>query len=251
MKETISEFPKPFSAGGLESGPPFFSVSYLSSTFKIIFFSGSLLCLFALYLALGCSNVALGNNTKRVALRWTCDKEADEAMKRHDYEAGTSLHKRFLEKQPGNGLALYHLGYGYGQLGDHQTEVFYYGKAIALGLETEQIFFNLGMAYGELDETEKSIDAFKKALEINPSRAEYHFALAIAYLEVMDKKRAGEELLKVIDIDQGNLEARLLLSGLYFEEGKLQKAAEQIREILNIDPTNEEARRLLNSVERN
>ena len=222
-----------------------------TGTVKTIFFCGSLLWLSALSLPLGCSNVAPGNNTKGAAPRWTCDKEADEAMKRHDYAAGTFLHKRFLEKQPRNGLALYHLGYAYGQLGDHQMEVFYYGKAISLGLETEQVFFNLGMAYGELDETEKSINAFRKAVEINPGSAEYRFALAMSYLEVMDKKRAGEQLLKVIEIDQGHLEARLLLSRLYFEAGKRQKAAEQIREILNMDPTNEEARRLLHSVESN
>lgn len=222
-----------------------------TTAFKTILLCGSLLWLFAVTLTLGCSNFGSGNNKKEVVPKWTCDKAADEAMKRRDYEAGISLHKRFLEKQSGNALALYHLGYGYGQLGDHQTEVFYYEKAIAVGLETEQIFYNLGMAYGELDESEKSINAFKKALEINPGNAEYHFELAMVYLVMGDKKPAEEELLKVIDIDQGHVEARLLLSRLYLGRSEIKKAAEQIQEVLKMDPTNEEARRLLNRVERN
>jgi tetratricopeptide (TPR) repeat protein len=220
-----------------------------TKAFKTIFFCGPLLWLSVLSLTLGYPNFASGNNNKEIVTKWTCDKAADEAMKRQDYEAGVLLHKRFLEKQPGNALAFYHLGYGYGQLGDHQTEVFYYGKAVAFGLETGQIFFNLGMAYGELDETEKSIDAFKKALEIDPRSGEYHFALAMAYLEMRDKNPAEEELLKVIDIDQGHVEARLLLSTLYLERGETKKTTEQIREVLKMDPTNEEALRLLNRVE--
>jgi len=219
--------------------------------FKTIFLCLSLLWFFAMTLTLGCSNFGSGNKKKEVVPKWTCDKAADEAMKRHDYEAGIALHKRFLEKQPGNALALYHLGYGYGQLGDHQTEVSYYEKAMALGLETDQISFNLGMAYGELDETEKSINAFKKALEINPGSAEYHFELALAYLENTEKIEAKQELLKVIEIDHGHVEARLILSRLYVEQGELQKATELIQEILKMDPTNEKARSLLHRVERN
>lgn len=234
-----------------ERGSPQNMTQKPKTAFKTIFLCGPLLWLSALTLTLGSPNFAPGNKNKELVTKWTCDKAADEAMKRRDYGAGIALHERFLEKQPGNGLALYHLGYGYGQLGDHQMEVFYYEKAITLGLETEQIFFNLGMAYGELDETEKSIKAFKKALQINPGSAEYHFELAMAHLEMGDKKLAEEELLKVIDIDQGHVEARLLLSRLYLERSEIKKAAEQIREVLKMDPTNEEARRLLNRVERN
>ncbi len=72
-------------------------------------------------------------------------------MKWHDYEAGILLHQHFLEKEPTNGLALYHLGYAYGQTGDHVKEVLYYEKAVSLGFSEYHIFFNMGMAYGELN----------------------------------------------------------------------------------------------------
>jgi tetratricopeptide (TPR) repeat protein len=211
---------------------------------KIIFSLVFLLSFFASSVNTGCSKLPTGNR-EAVGKKWICDRDADDAMNRYDYEAGISLHERLLEKQPENALAIYHLGYAYGRTRDHQNEAFCYEKAITLGLRDEQIYFNLGMAYGELNHMEKSIAAFKKALEINPNSADYHFELAMAYLAVMDKKPAEEEFLKVIRIDQGNVEARLLLSSLYVEWGELQKAAQQIREILKIDPANEEAQKIL------
>ena len=101
---------------------------------------------------------------------WTCDKDADAAITRNDIAAGISLHKKFLERFPENALALYHLGYAYGQTGDHLKEVFYYERAIALGFKKDQIYFNLGMAYGELNKKKQSVNAFKQAIKINPEK---------------------------------------------------------------------------------
>jgi hypothetical protein len=49
---------------------------------------------------------------------WMCNNQADEAMKEHYYDSTILLYKRFLEKMPTNGLALYHLGYAYVQTGN-------------------------------------------------------------------------------------------------------------------------------------
>jgi len=72
----------------------------------------------------GCSKGILEKRTVHEKI-WMCDNQADEAMKEHDYESTILLHKRFLEKMPTNGLALYHLGSTYGQTGNHMKEVFY------------------------------------------------------------------------------------------------------------------------------
>jgi hypothetical protein len=55
---------------------------------------------------------------------WMCDNQADEGMKENDYDSTILLHNRFLKKMHTNGLALYHLGYAYGQTGKHMKEVF-------------------------------------------------------------------------------------------------------------------------------
>ena len=197
----------------------------------------------------GCSKVLSGKSAEPVK-GWTCNKEADEAMKRNDYEAGISLHERFLEKEPENALALYHLGYAYGQIGEHLREVSYYEKAIALGFREEGMFFNMGMTYCEIGKAEKATSAFKEALRINPGSADNHFGLGMAYHITVTNGLAEEELLKAIEIDPRHADARLLLSLLYADWGELQKAADQLRRVLEIDPTNDRARKFLERIEK-
>jgi len=217
--------------------------------FKHIFLYSVLLCILTLFVGLGCSKGLLRKSVDP-GKEWACDKDADEAITQNDLAAGISLHERFLERFPENALALYHLGYAYGQTGYHIKEVSYYEKAIALGFKKNQIFFNLGMAYGELDQEEKSIYAFKQAVKINPDSADNHFGLALAYHRNVKDKPAEREFLKAIEIDPKHVEARLSLGLLYSDWGELQKAAEQLRKILEIDPTNTRARKFLESVER-
>ena len=206
-------------------------------------------CLAGLLSGAGCSKGTL-EKSPDLLKTWTCDEQADKAMEQHDYEAGILLHQRFLEREPANGLALYHLGYAYGQRGNHDKEVFYYEKAIARGFEEEGIFFNFGMAYGELNQIEDSIRAFKRALDINPDSADNHFGLAVAYQISVADQLAEEEFLRAIKIDPSHLDARLYLSMLYADMGELQKAGEQLEEILEIAPAHRRAREFLERIER-
>ena len=216
---------------------------------RIFKFTVVALCVAGLLLSVGCSKGFFGKGAD-IDKRWICDEEADKAMRRQDYNAGILLHQRFLEKEPENGFALYHLGYAYGQTGDHLKEVSYYEKALGVGFRGKLIYFNLGMAYGELNQGEKSIRAFRKALDLDPDSADSHFGLAMAYQRNCDEKLAEEEFLQAIKIDPGHLDARLYLSMLYADMGNLQKACDQLRKILEIDPTDRIAREFLERIEK-
>ncbi|MFH1624304.1 MAG: tetratricopeptide repeat protein [Pseudomonadota bacterium] len=222
---------------------------YHKGIVKFIYCCTLVFAMFAVCAGLGCSKgfVTVTSGPKS---RWTCDNKADEAMRREDYQVAVELHQRFLEKESGNGLALYHLGYAYGQTGDHVKEILHYKRAIALGFGEESIYFNLGMAYGELNQTEESIQAFKKALDINPKSSDGHFGLALAYQTNSDTKLAEEEFLKAIEIDPDYIDARLYLGMLYADTGDLQKAGDQLRKILEIDPSHEIAREFLEKIEK-
>jgi tetratricopeptide (TPR) repeat protein len=223
---------------------------YAKNILNFICLWGFILFLFTVCSAAGCSQKSV-EKTSDHGRTWVCNDEADRAMYMQDYQAGILRHERVLEKDPMNALALYHLGYAYGQIGDYRKEVFYYEKAIALGFNSDHIYFNLGMAYGELSEIEKSISAFKKSLEINPESSDTHFGLAMAYYQKgFADKMAEEEFLKAIDIEPTHIDARLFLSILYADKGEIQKACHQLREILKVDPTNARARGLLENIER-
>ena len=216
---------------------------------KIFKFTVLAFCLAGLLTSIGCSKGFLGKGTD-IDKRWICDEEADNAMRRQDYDAGIFLHQRFLEKEPDNGFALYHLGYAYGQTGDHLMEISYYEKAIEVGFQEKLIYFNLGMAYGELNQGEESIRAFREALDLDPGSADSHFGIAMAYQRNCNEELAEEEFLQAIKIDPGHLDARLYLSMLYADMGDLQKASDQLRKILKIDPTNKIAREFLERIEK-
>jgi len=222
---------------------------HIRRSFEFVYVSSLVVCLAGLLSGAGCSKGALEKRPDLLKT-WTCDQQADKAMERHDYEAGILLHQRILEKEPANGLALYHLGYAYGQRGNRDKEVFYYEEAIARGFEQEGIFFNLGMAYGELNQIEDSIHAFKKALDINSDSADNHFGLAMAYQRRVADKLAEEEFLRAIKMDPAHVDARLYLSMLYADMGELQKAEGQLRKILEIDPAHRRAREFLERIER-
>jgi len=222
---------------------------HIQRILQFVYLLGLAFCLAGLLSGIRCSKGILVKRPIHEKT-WTCDKEADDAMKQQDYEPAILLHQRFLEKEPGNALGLYHLGYAYAQTGRHLKEVTYYEKAIALGFEQDGIFFNLGMAYGELNQIENSIRAFKKALDINPGSADNHFGLAIAYQRSVADKLAENEFLEALKIDPAHVDARLYLSMLYTDMGELQKACEQLRKILKIDPSHRGAREFLERIEK-
>jgi len=213
-----------------------------------IYALGILGCLIAMCLGAGCAKRDVVKESVP-AKTWTCDKEADEAMKRHDYQEAVRLHQKILEAEPDNTLALYHLGYAYGQTGDHDREVFFYERAAVLGYTEGNIFFNLGMAYGELNRIDEAIESFKKALTLDPDSADSHFGLGLAYQRSVADRPAEQEFLKAIELDPSHVEARLYLSMLYADRGEMQKAASQLREILKIDPSNMGARDFLERIE--
>jgi tetratricopeptide (TPR) repeat protein len=213
-----------------------------------IYALGILGFLIALCLGAGCAKRDMVKESVPAA-RWACDREADEAMKRHDYQEAIRLHRRLLETEPHNALALYHLGYAYGQTGDHDREVFFYERAAGLGFEEGHIYFNLGMAYGESNRIDEAIESFQKALKLDPDSADNHFGLALAYQRSFVDYRAEGEFLKAIELDPAHIEARLYLSMLYADRGEMEKAASQLRDILKIDPSNSGAREFLKRIE--
>ena len=132
---------------------------------------------------------------------FTCDKKADDALKNKSYEKSIILHEFFIKENPDNGLAMYHLGYSYGQLGDHENEIKYYEEAIKKGYYSPGIFFNLGMAYGEMERFDDAMKMFGKAIELNPEDVDAIYNLGTLYLENGQEEKAKEQLEKLMKID--------------------------------------------------
>lgn len=216
---------------------------------KLFLFMGLIPCLAVFSGTTGCSTKRVLTEGITTPREWQCDKEADEALKGRDYITSIKLHERFIEDSPFNGLAFYHLGYAYGQMGNHEKEVSLYEKAISLGFTENNIFFNLGMAYGELDHMEKAIDTFKRGLAADRENFDNHFGLALAYQRNLSFKLAEEEFLKAIEIKPEDIDARFYLGMMYADMGKYREAREQALKIQESDKDNEMAIEILNRID--
>lgn len=141
----------------------------------------ALLLILGLGMALGCQSLQFGK--KEGDGRWVCPEFADLPLRQGRFEEAAEQHLRVVSQEPDNGLAHYHLGYAYGQLGLHADEIVEYQRAIDLGMEKGDLFYNLGMAYMELEEYDRAEQSFQRAVEIEPDSGDNHHGLGLAHIE--------------------------------------------------------------------
>jgi tetratricopeptide (TPR) repeat protein len=179
---------------------------------------------------------------------WSCDTQADDAIKNGNWQLAERLHRQVLASDPSNCLAIYHLGYILGNLHDRNQEVAEYERAIACGYnQDDKLYFNLGMAYGDLGDTDRAIDALERAALINPENSENHFGLGYVAHMIGKTALAERALSKAIDRSARHLDARILLARIYLDQGRLADAKEQIIAVRKIEPDNEQAQLLWNT----
>ena len=69
--------------------------AHIHRIFQFVYLLGVAFCLAGLLSGTRCSKGILVKEPV-VEKTWTCDKEADDAMKQQDYEPAILLHQRFL-----------------------------------------------------------------------------------------------------------------------------------------------------------
>jgi tetratricopeptide (TPR) repeat protein len=203
--------------------------------------SGGLLAALLTMIVIGCAGTGLATHSPQ----WQCDPAADAAVERGEWQEAREAHEKFLVHEPGNGLALYHLGYIMSKLGNQQAEIDFYLRAIAFGYDRDdQLFFNLGMAYGESNPT-AAIEAFGRAISLDPESADNHFGLALMAYTLGRNEQAVKVLQRALVLQPDHLDAMLLLSRLYLDLSRWADAIAMLDSILALDPGNEEALGLL------
>lgn len=191
----------------------------------------------------GCSS--LGTVEPPPPDQWACDDAADAAVSQADWEQALRLHQALLEKEPDNCLAIYHLGYILGKMGDRNDEVAHFERAVQCGYTTDdRLFFNLAMAYAEMGFMEDAISAFEQATGLNPTNAENYFGLGLTAQAAGLTENAHAALAKAVELDPRHWEARILLARIYLDEGRLEAAQTQLDILMKSIPQNEEVEEL-------
>ena len=150
---------------------------------RTTFLALGFLIIFSFLLSSGCQSLQQPKKYHRDN-RWVCPEFADVPLRQGRFEEAIERHLNVLSQDPDNGLAHYHLGYAYGQLGLHADETAEYKKAIDLGLERGDLFYNLGMAYMEVGEYERAEQVFHRAAELEPESGENQRALGMVHYKL-------------------------------------------------------------------
>lgn len=179
-----------------------------------------------------------------------CDPLADYFLGMEDYNEAIRRHQSVIQHDPSNALAHYHLGFAYGETGQHRKELIEYQKAINLGLDDWQLFLNLGLLYLETGQVRQASEVLRLATLLGPERAETHFNLALAYERLGDLPEAEQEDLLSLQIDPGQPDARNTLGAIYAEEGKYVRANQEWTELVGTNPDYTPARTNLTILQR-
>ena len=164
----------------------------------------------------------------RQGLGETDDPVADAAMLEERWRTSIDLHRELLERNPDNGLAMYHLGFSEGSLGRHREEAEWYERAIEAGYRSPDLLYNLGLARLELGQLGAAERALDEAVKANPDEAEFHYAAARVALARGADERARAHLERATELDPEHREAWKALAPLY-ERGGDRRAASEAR----------------------
>jgi tetratricopeptide (TPR) repeat protein len=140
------------------------------------------LLIFASVMAPGCQSLQKLKKG-RAGDHWICPEYADLPLRQGRFEEAVEHHLQVISQEPKNGLAHYHLGYAYGQLGLHPDEIAEYLRAVDLGVERGDLFYNLGMSYMQLEEYLRAEQAFFQAVDIEPDFGENHRGFGLAHFK--------------------------------------------------------------------
>jgi len=179
-----------------------------------------------------------------------CDPLADYYLGMEDYPEAIRRHLIVVQRDPSNALAHYHLGFAYGLMGEHRSELTEYQKAVDLGLEDWQLFLNLGLLYLETQQLRDATEVLRLATLLGPDRPETHFNLALAYERRGMPGPAEQEVLLSLQIDPDQPDAHNTLGAIFAEEGKYVRASQEWTELVQANPNYAPARANLDLLER-
>jgi tetratricopeptide (TPR) repeat protein len=175
----------------------------------------------------------------------------DAAVESGDWQQGLAAHQHLLAVDPSNCLAMFHLGYIWGKLEDHQKEIDFYQRAVACGYnQDDRLYFNLGMAHVAMGQMEAALDALERAVGVGPANADNHFGLGLVAGKAGFIQRAATAMEKAVALDPLHHEARVALIRLYLDHSRWRDARRHLVALEQKDPQNIELPELWETLHR-
>jgi|GEM_PF-4698431 len=141
-----------------------------------------------------------GNEPIRLPYSSGYDK-SPAAIPEPDRKQLVTEYKNQTEKDPNDSRAFYNLGVAYSALGDTESAVKAFAKAIALKPDWSVAHYNLANAYADLGKHSQAIEEYTKTIKLDPKVAEAFFNLALSYLASGNVESAKEQYKNLKSLD--------------------------------------------------
>lgn len=164
------------------------------------------------------------------ALKGIADKiynEANQSIRRGDYEGAIENYKKVLELDPDYLRAYFQMGFISTKLGEYDKAIGYYEKAVMVEPSFSKGWFALALAHQRNGDYEKALESLDRATSADPTYAKAYAQKGIIYLKQADYPSAEAAYNKAIQADP-------TYSKPYEDLGKIFVARQDYNEAVNV-----------------
>jgi tetratricopeptide (TPR) repeat protein len=170
------------------------------------------------------------------------------------YAEALNDHKRAVELDPQNIVALYSLALDYCFLGQPEKAILSFDDATKLTQQLHLDFPEMWSARGEvlygMGRYNESRESFQKVLSINNKSAPAWNGLGLSLLALKESEAAAKALNQAVELDPGNEIYHYNLGVSYHRQGKIDSAKQEISEALKLKPNFKRAKQALETIGR-
>jgi tetratricopeptide (TPR) repeat protein len=149
---------------------------------------------------------------------------------------GDNIYMKNLNKSQALGCFLNNLGNSYSDVGDQESAMVVFEKAVEINPMLSESKANLGNIYLKKNLVNEAITQYLAALRINPHDAKTHNNLGNAYSQNDSLSYSIGEYLEAIRLDPGFVDAHKNLAIAYSKQKRYEQAIEQLRTAIDLDP---------------
>ena len=174
-----------------------------------------------------------------MALKGIAEKiynEANQSIRRGDYEGATERYEDVLELDPNFFRAYFQLGFINTKLGEYDTAIGYYEQAVAAAPSFSKGWFALALALQRNGDYDKALECLDHATSADTSYAKAYAQKGTIYLRQGDYSSAELEYKRAIETDPGYAKPYEDLGKIYISRKDYSKAVNTLSTSTVLNP---------------
>jgi tetratricopeptide (TPR) repeat protein len=153
-----------------------------------------------------------------------------------DAESALADFNKAIEILPSYALSYNNRAIEYGKRGDFALAFTNFNKAIEFDPKSAQTYYNRAVAYNLAGKREEAILDYSSAIKLKPYFAAAYHNRGVIYYDKGDFKQAIQDYTKAIEIESNSYLSYLNRGSIYLEKGDFEKAISDFTKAIEIEP---------------